>query len=243
VATAGARTLRTYDALPYVSVQASTSAVRELRSAPEVLAVLPDEVHRPALSSSTPFVGAPAAWAAGSTGAGQTVAVIDSGVDSTHVFLAARSSTRRASPPTQLPQRHARQLGAGAAAPCSYDTDACPHGTHVAGIIAGTGSTRTASRRRQHRGGPGLQPYHHGLPGARDSLARRLLQRPAAGLDHVASLARSRPVAAVNLSLGGGSYPGTCDREPAALRTPSTRCAAWVLPPSWRPATPAARAR
>jgi subtilisin family serine protease len=226
VATAGARTLRTYDALPYVSVQASTSAVRELRSAPEVLAVLPDEVHRPALSSSTPFVGAPAAWAAGSTGAGQTVAVIDSGVDSTHVFLAGKVVDEACfSAGANCPNGTSSQLGAGAAAACTYDVLGCAHGTHVAGIVAGSGGTLNGSAVSGVAPGASIAAVQvfsrstSGCPNGAAVCAVGYTSDLLAGLNHVATLARTRPVAAVNLSLGGGSYPASCDSAQPALKS------------------------
>lgn len=72
-------------------------------------------------ADSTPQVGAPEAWAAGHTGEGVTVGVVDTGVDATHPDLdenvvAARDFTGGDNP-----------------------ADGFGHGTHVASIVAGTG--------------------------------------------------------------------------------------------------------
>ncbi len=220
ITASGARTLRTYG-LPFVSVEASPAALSRLRAAPEVAAVLPDRMFRPSLDLSVPHVGAPAAWSAGYDGTGQTVAVLDTGVDASHVFLAgkvideacfAQSST--------CPNGQKTQLGAGAAAPCTYDTKACPHGTHVAGIAAGSGSQLDGVARRASIAA--VQVFSQattGCPGGATSCAVGYSSDLLAGLDHIAKLASTRPVAAVNLSLGGGSYTGACDTAEPAYKT------------------------
>ncbi len=75
-----------------------------------------------ALADSVPQIGAPAAWDAGFDGSGVTVAVLDTGIDTTHPDLA----------------------GAVVAEAnfTSSDTtgDRFGHGTHVAGIITGSGA-------------------------------------------------------------------------------------------------------
>ncbi|HYQ69522.1 S8 family serine peptidase [Actinophytocola sp.] len=74
------------------------------------------------LDHSVPQIGAPAAWAAGYTGAGVTVAVIDTGVDQTHPDLAGR------------------QVAEANFAGTPDNEDHFGHGTHVASIVAGTGA-------------------------------------------------------------------------------------------------------
>ncbi|MFJ3800462.1 S8 family peptidase [Streptomyces sp. NPDC090088] len=81
-----------------------------------------DGVRKARLDKSVPQIGAPTAWAAGYTGKGVKVAVLDTGIDTTHPDLktqvvAARNFTNSAD-----------------------TTDHFGHGTHVASIIAGTGA-------------------------------------------------------------------------------------------------------
>ncbi len=81
-----------------------------------------DGKRRSTLDRSTAQIGAPAAWEAGYTGAGVTVAVLDTGVDQSHPDLADRVIAERNF--TDSPD----------------NDDHYGHGTHVASIVAGTGA-------------------------------------------------------------------------------------------------------
>jgi len=81
-----------------------------------------DGLRKPTLDVSVPLIGAPQAWQAGYTGAGVPVAVVDTGIDSTHPDLAGRVA---------------------AAQNFTEDGDTLDHvghGTHVASTIAGSGA-------------------------------------------------------------------------------------------------------
>jgi subtilisin len=120
---------------------------------PAVLAISEDRLARPQLSQSAPMIGAPQVWASGFsgfTGAGQTIAVIDTGVDKNHPFFGGRvvgemcfSTTALISgltlfPSTSLcPNGQSSQSGPGSGVNCSTAIAGCEHGTHVAGIAAG----------------------------------------------------------------------------------------------------------
>ncbi|MEU4392953.1 S8 family serine peptidase [Kribbella sp. NPDC023855] len=75
---------------------------------------------RTTLDHSVPQIGAPAAWQSGYTGKGVKIAVLDSGIDSTHPDLAG-------------------QVTASANFTDEPLDDAAGHGTHVASTIAGKG--------------------------------------------------------------------------------------------------------
>ncbi|MFJ9830209.1 S8 family peptidase [Streptomyces sp. NPDC101169] len=92
------------------------------RAASGIAHVWLDGVRHVALDKSVPQIGAPVAWAAGYTGKGVKVAVLDTGVDAGHPDLS-----------TQVVE--SKNFTAAADA-----TDHFGHGTHVASIVAGTGA-------------------------------------------------------------------------------------------------------
>lgn len=99
----------------------SRSAARSLGAAKVWL----DGVRRPTLDVSVPLIGAPTAWQSGWTGAGVKVAVLDTGIDTTHPDLAGRI---------------AASVNFAAEFEEEDDRDHVGHGTHVASTIAGSGA-------------------------------------------------------------------------------------------------------
>lgn len=102
-------------------VSARTASSRTAALAPSGLKVWLDAPVEALDVDSSPQIGAPAAWEAGYTGEGVTVAVLDTGVDTTHpdlddVMIGSRDFT-----------------GTGST------TDGSGHGTHVASIALGSG--------------------------------------------------------------------------------------------------------
>jgi subtilisin family serine protease len=92
------------------------------RTAAGIAHVWLDGVRKASLDKSVPQIGAPKAWAAGYTGKGVKIAVLDTGVDADHPDLK-----------TQVIESKNFSTAADA-------DDHFGHGTHVASIAAGTGA-------------------------------------------------------------------------------------------------------
>lgn len=219
------RVVRRYPTVPYLALEASAAAVDLLAESDDVAAVMEDAILHPVLADSAPLVEADQAWASGYDGAGTTIAVVDTGVDSRHPFLGGKvveeacySSTVAGTSRTVCPNGLDEQVGPGSAAPCPLAT--CVHGTHVAGIAAGDGAGAGqpfsgVAKRAQIMA---VQVFSEitdpiscgGLAPCMGAFASDII----AGLERVYAVAAGRPIAAVNMSLGGRMFSAPCDAEP-----------------------------
>jgi subtilisin len=225
----GARELARARSLPLVVLEVERADLAALASDPRVAALEEDRLAAPLLEVSTGLVGAPAVWAGGQTGAGQTVVVLDTGAEVDHPFLAQGlvdgacfSTTADGQfPSTSLcPDGAEEQYGRDAGANCPAGVYGCDHGTHVAGIVAGED---LASGRFGVAPGADLvsvQVYSRftGTPcanaGRPSPCALSWTSDQLRALDWVyGTLRQSRSVAAVNVSLGSGAYTPPCDAE------------------------------
>ena len=144
---AGSRVVHRFRTMPIVAVDASPAALDALEAlGPDVVGITEDRIVKPVLAESVPLIQADQAWAAGYDGTGMMIAVIDTGVDSTHPFLAGKvdaeacfSSNIPGMSQSLCPNGLDQQIGPGAGAPCPLAD--CLHGTHVAGIAAGFDTT------------------------------------------------------------------------------------------------------
>jgi len=222
------RVLRRYVTAPLISLSVGPSALKELDSANlPVKRVMEDRIHRPVLRESVPLIGADQAWAQGFDGSGRVVAVIDTGVDSAHPFLAGKvveeacySTTFGSLTTTVCPNGAEEQIGSGAAVPCPLLPEGCWHGTHVAGIVAGDGTSFTPPLWGVGRGASlmAVQVFSrvNSDPDCPDGAPciGAFTSDILAALERVYSLRTTYDFASVNMSLGGGLFSSTCDEEP-----------------------------
>ena len=94
------------------------------------------DTYTPFLTGSIARINTNSLISKGYTGQGYTVAVIDTGVDFSHSFLAGRKAGEACfTSDASCPNGSNEMIGDGAAKPVH------PHGTHVSGIIAGSNSS------------------------------------------------------------------------------------------------------
>ncbi len=222
---------------PVLALTADADALAALRVADAVTAVSEDGINTISSTNSTASIQAPQAWTQGADGTGQVIAVLDTGVARDHPYLtrdgvsdvlaeacfSSTGSSGGAAWSSYCPGGGtAGVFGTGAAAPCPVPATDCAHGTHVAGIAAGgtgaasLGSTVGASGVAPDAELLGVQVFSKGLNstvcGASAPCAIAFDSDVIRGLEWVYAQRAAYPgLAAVNLSLGGGKYAGTCD--------------------------------
>jgi len=139
---ADARTKR-FDTIPFVAMEVDANQLRRLAALPDVIDVQEDVVTFATLASSNTVIGTGAAWAAGFGGAGQTVAILDTGVDASHPFFNGKVvseacySTNGGGATSLCPGGVSSSIAPGSGRNCPNEIFGCFHGTHVAGIAAG----------------------------------------------------------------------------------------------------------
>ncbi len=220
--------IKRFQYIPYMVVWVNGTGLASLRSGQGVLDVQEDLIAPMSLSQSTELIGATRLAAAGVTGQGQTVAILDSGVDKTHPFLvdkvvaeACFSTNSSANSISSLcPGGVASTTAPDSGLPCGLTGVGCEHGTHVAGIAAGKGSTFSGVARDAKL--IAVQVF------SRLDLPTRCQGRPSCvvsydsdiirGLEEVYRLRTLHSIAAVNLSLGGGQFSSSCDRAEGAMK-------------------------
>ncbi len=219
------RLIHEYDYIPFMAMEVDRAAFEGLLKSPLVVGIEEDILMKPLLAESVPLINADDVWAAGYTGTGQVVAVLDTGVDKNHPALAGKvvseacystTSTTSIPPSTSLcPGGVSESIEPGSALPYASNCPPgeCDHGTHVAGIVAAYSATV------------------NGVAKDADLIAIQVFSRidnynigswssdQIKGLERVYELRSTYNIAAVNLSLGGGLYANECDQVNSAYKS------------------------
>lgn len=235
---ASAKRLR---AFPVIALSASSDDLKQLQASPHVAEIVEDKMNSLlTLTASVNKAGGNAAWALGYTGAGQTIAIIDNGIDKNHPFLinkvvkeACFSTTSKAQKVTSsCRKKRSRDIKTGAASlTCKFQDFACTHGTLLANLAAGNSGQSGFA-------GSGVAPAANIIAIKVDSLIKNknvcgsttpcsvffdsdLLR----GLEFVYKQRNAFRIAAVNVSIGGSSSPKSCKKSPIKKTVAKLRAA------------------
>ncbi len=185
--------------IPWLSAKISRKALLRMEKNPRVAMVLPDEPVEALLSESGPLVQRNGAHSAGYTGAGVSVAVLDTGIDNAHAYLSddvVHEECFQEEVATGCPRTGTgRDSGPGSAA------DGEGHGTHVSGIITSGNAT------------------YRGIAPDAGIVAIKVLSDEGKGwdsdilaaIDWATTNRDAYNIRVINMSLGGGGYTSVCD--------------------------------
>lgn len=205
---------------PYLALVADEEVLERLAADSNVAAIHEDRFDTPSLNVSIPIIGAQNVWNQGLRGQGQTVAVLDSGVQAAHPFFQGRvvaeaCFSRAVAGQTQslCPNGQQQQTGPGSGNACQLED--CEHGTHVAGIVAGSQSQFSGVARQANL--IGVQVFTAvtltEVCGNQIPCIRTLTSDQILALEHVYSLRNQFSIASINMSLGGGQFTAPCDSD------------------------------
>ena len=205
-------------------------ALESLAADPEVVSVEEDLAVKLLLAESTPLIGAPDAWGQGYAGSGQTIAVLDTGVDKDHPFLSGKVVSEACysssvGGTSLCPEGVDESILPGSGAPCPPSLSDCFHGTAMAGVAAGRGTDFSGVARDAAI--IAIQVFSQCGEDCISSHNSDWL----AGLERVLELSADFNIAAVNMSFGGGLFSEDCDSDfPAVKATMDNLRAAGIAP-------------
>ena len=181
----------------------------------------PAEPDQSRLDGTIGVIGADTAWAMGYTGSGWYTAILDTGVRSSHQFFTGKTFVEACYAKGEdgvagvgdCPNGNSTMTGAGSAVPHASTYNGYYHGTHVAGIAAGSyGSMHGVAKDADIIAVQVFSKFSAGVCGG-TTCVMSWSSDSAAGLDYVYSIRGSYSIAAANMSLGGGSYSSACDTD------------------------------
>lgn len=214
-----------FETIPFMALEVDAAELEALASLSEVSSIEEDRLAAPTLAESSPLIGATAAWSSGYSGAGQTVAILDTGVDKTHPFLAGKVvseacySSNSAYSTTVCPGGATQSTATGSGVNCTID---CDHGTHVAGIAAGLGAGFSGvAKGASVISVQVFSQFGAAYCGSSTPCVMSYSSDQILGLERVYALRGSYNIAAVNMSLGGGQYfsQASCDSDNLSTKT------------------------
>ncbi|MBJ9723138.1 S8 family serine peptidase [Acinetobacter calcoaceticus] len=202
----GVQVLRDYNNLPLAFYRISNrEALVELLNDPNVKAVYPNRINQPTTNESLPLINQPQANSKGFTGAGSSVAVLDTGVNYLHSDFGCTA--------VNTPSSTCRVVYSFDSAPDDGALDDNGHGSNVSAIVSKV-ATKTKII--------GIDVFRSGSAYDSDILA---------GINWAVNNAKTYNIKAINLSLGvpGVKYTSECSNSSYATAFANAR-AAGVVP-------------
>ncbi len=210
--------------LSFVSVYADAREIETLRHLPFVVSVTEEGEGQEFLSETFPQINADFVHP-GNTGTYRTVAVIDSGVQTSHPFFGARLVAGACYSSSDYPNNPICAGGApsgsttiASGGPCTHvvagepAAAGCGHGTHVAGVALGSNATLKGTAPSATLISIQASSLTSNCGGGTSPCRRNLESDVINALIRVYDLRNTHPVASVNLSLGITSK-GLIDQE------------------------------
>jgi subtilisin family serine protease len=219
--------IKKFSYMPFIALSVNSATLSALKNNPNVAGIEEDVMFRANLLESNPLIGGDIVFNDGYSGAGQTIAILDTGVDKTHSFFGGRvvsEACYSTNNPLQslssvcpggVEQSTALNSGLNCdALDPTLSTSGCNHGTHVAGIAAGNGASFNGIARDADL--IAIQVFSKlsnvllCLPFSSPCLVANQSDILLAG-ERVLTLSSTLNIASVNLSLGGQAFASTCD--------------------------------
>ncbi|MBY0122302.1 S8 family serine peptidase [Bacillus sp. S/N-304-OC-R1] len=217
--------VKTFKTIPFVALSVTEEGFEQLLQNPNVVSIEEDIPTPLVMAESNGIIGSNTAWDLGFTGKGQTVAVLDTGVDNTHSFLKGKVISEACFSTTDsirgsaslCPDGNKESTAIGSGMDCDTSIDGCGHGTHVAGTIAGkeityygeklSGVAKDANiiaiqvfSKFPKQSGDGYEVLSY----SSDQIS---------ALERVLELKNKYNISSVNMSLGAGWNPRYCDES------------------------------
>ncbi len=214
--------VRQFDFIPFISMEVSADALEELRKSEEITSIQENERRYQSLVQSIPILGGSAFGGAsggtfgGFSGAGRTVAVLDTGVDKSHPFFNNRVvseacySRTTATTASVCPGGVSSSTASGSGVHCNVA--GCAHGTHVAGIAAGGNPNILGNGVARNANIIAIQVFSQKTNcQSADDCTTAFDDDIIAGLERVYALRTTYAIDSVNVSIGGGQFFSYCD--------------------------------
>lgn len=226
----GVTGVKMYEYIPFIALTVdSHAALAALYADPDVTSIEEDALLAPLLAESIPLIQAPEAHSLFYTGAGKTIAILDTGVDKNHPALTGKVVSEACYSSDDLfgplsptcPNGATSSVAPNSGLPCPSNYTGCDHGTHVAHIAAtvAPGANIIAIQvfsisRDRFLISSSCKDAAQTSPCVRTRSSDYLR-----GLNRVYALRNTFDIVAVNMSLGGGKYAGVCDSAESSTKT------------------------